>query len=285
MRRFGSRLAHYLWILLVAVFGVIISEHFGLISSYVIAPLISREPGAIRDTAMFFADRPYLIVPTAIAATFILVGIWSAFEAYAKGLPLIGVDMMPWRGPRLLKGKDGRSKPVQCAFVTLQNKTESISRDAVAESVGVGIRLTGKKLRMWSDSRGVWIDRQSNVLGQRINLNPDDTYCIVIAMESAKEKRMVAVTDNTFDSYSMDSPMGWPLNEALYLVRLRIRGIGVNTHLWFALGNFVVERDSLGIWGPLGLLERIWVRLTLLGVRPDWRPYIGAKPPSSSRSS
>ena len=125
------------------------------------------------------------------------------------------------------------------------------------------------------------MDQQSSVLGQRINLHPDDAYSICIAIESVRDSRMVAVTETTFDSYSMDSPMGWPLNEPLYLVRLRLRGIGVNRHLWFALSNFVVNPDTLGIWGPLRLWERTWLRLTLLRIGPAWRPYLGAKPPSS----
>ena len=279
MRRFTSSLKRRLWVVFSFALLAILGQLSGLVSEYALRPAIKKGPGVLSDLALFFADNSLLIVPVTVAIVFVAVAFVSMWESHVRGLPLIGVDMMPWRGPKYLKGRDGKATIVQCASVSITNKTESITRDAIAESVGVVIRFSGRKLRSWS-TRGMWLDGHFNIIGPRIDIHPDDVYTVCIAMESQKEKRMLAFTDSTFDSYCMDSPNGWPINEDLYFVRIRLRGVGVNHHLWFALGNFVASPESLGIWGPLSYLERIWLRLTLLGIGPPWRPYPGAKPPS-----
>ena len=274
MARFIAAIArHARLVLLWVVLSVIWPRIQNWAIERLVSPYTVRGQGKLWDILILLVNRPFLI-PSLLLA---LILFYCFYESHLSGKPIMAVDGMPWRGPKYIAGRDGVARIVEFAWVSVTNKTEAITRDAIAESLGVKIRIYGRRSN--DSNSGIWINPPSTILGERVDLHPDDFREVWIAVSSAKQGKMLAVSKSTFDSYSFDSPGGFPLDETLYLVRLRLRGIGVNRNLWFGLENFVSNRESLGIWGPLNILERSWVRLTIRGIGPSWRPYPGAKRP------
>ncbi len=64
------------------------------------------------------------------------------------------------------------------------------------------------------------------------------------------------------------------LQDRLYIARVTLRGGGIHQTMWFAIYNFqVTDEQPNSIFGPLGLIERVRLRLHLLGLLRAWKPY------------
>ena len=180
---------------------------------------------------------------------------------------------MPWRGIYGFTRKDGSLGISSYAYVSIVNKSEGITEQAIARNLMVKVQVFGSKLRLQSEARVPWVSKDGKDLADRGELQPEDTLNVPVAVENKRQNKIVPFTPVTYSSSTPDDPyLGLTLDESLYLVKITFRGIGVYHVLWFALQNWVANPNVMGFYA-LGLFERTWVRLNLLGIGPNWEKY------------
>jgi len=273
MRRFLHSLIRHFYLVLAVIVVANIPTVNGLVRSATQKFLqIQTVRGFMGGLGQYFAMHPNTIVPISVSVILFGIMLYCLYDSHFSGRPLLRVQGMPWRGPFYLAGKDNKPTFGQYAYVSIVNRSEGITDAAIARNLMVKVQLLGKKLRSHSETRVPWVFKDGKPFADRGELQPEDALHVPVAIQNNHQNKMMSFTPSTYESYTMQDPYGTSLNEPLYLVKITLRGIGVYQVLWFALQDFVVNPNILGIY-ELGFLERMWVQLNLRGIGPSWEEY------------
>ena len=233
--------------------------------------------GVFRNLALFLAAHPGMIVPLFAGAGFVGILVYCVYDSHLSGKPLIKVTGIPMKGSTYIRPEDQRNQIgllVGDVYVPIENVSHGTDEKATAKDLSARIELRGLKLRRWGDFKAV-VSTDDGQVGTRISLRPGDkARFLVVIGDPNRQGSLLEASSSTLNPSSANMMGGLWLTDPLYIAKVTFRGIGVHQTMWFSVWNFEIENDwPNSIYGPLGPIERLKLRLHLLGLRKKWMAY------------
>jgi len=235
--------------------------------------------GMFRSVAEILVARPQLIPPVMAGSGLLAVIAYCLYDSHFSGKPLLKVTGIPMKGIFYLQAADGGRKIVGTVYVPIENISQGTGQSSIATNLGARLELRGTKLRWQGDQRLVmtlWdIEPDEKQMSSKVDLHPGDTASFILAIaDPNRSDTLLPATRQTLKPFSLKLMAGSWLQDRLYIARVTLRGGGIHQTMWFAIYNFqVTDEQPNSIFGPLGLIERVRLRLHLLGLLRAWKPY------------